>query len=161
MRQAGVLAACGIVSPEVMNKRLHQGHENARYLGEQRNTLDGVSANMDQIRIDMVFRKAAQPNFSSNDFVAFMLERGVKVYGILADVAKERNLFLIGDEVYREFVYGGERLTSIGEFPDIAENAIDIDFVSKRFSACGVARSIKSSGKFAAWCAPSRRVRFT
>ena len=55
----------------------------------------------------------------------------------LADIAKEHNLFLIGDEVYREFVYGGEQLTSIGEFTDIAENAIIIDSVSKRFSACG------------------------
>jgi aspartate aminotransferase len=56
---------------------------------------------------------------------------------LLADIAKEHNLFLIGDEVYREFVYGGEQLTSIGEFTDIAENAIIIDSVSKRFSACG------------------------
>ncbi|MEN6419240.1 MAG: pyridoxal phosphate-dependent aminotransferase [Clostridiaceae bacterium] len=56
---------------------------------------------------------------------------------LLADIAKEHNLFLIGDEVYREFVYGGEPLTSIGEFTDIAENAIIIDSVSKRFSACG------------------------
>lgn len=55
----------------------------------------------------------------------------------LADIAKEHNLFLIGDEVYREFVYGGETLTSIAEFADIAENAIIIDSVSKRFSACG------------------------
>lgn len=56
---------------------------------------------------------------------------------LLADIAREHNLFLIGDEVYREFVYGGERLTSIGEFTDLAENAIIIDSVSKRFSACG------------------------
>lgn len=56
---------------------------------------------------------------------------------LLADIAKEHNLFLIGDEVYREFVYGGEQLTSIGEFTDIAENAIIVDSVSKRFSACG------------------------
>lgn len=56
---------------------------------------------------------------------------------MMADIAKEHNLFLIGDEVYREFVYGGEPLQSIGEFEDIAENAIIIDSVSKRFSACG------------------------
>ncbi len=56
---------------------------------------------------------------------------------LMADIAREHNLFLIGDEVYREFVYGGEKLASIGEFDDIAENAIIIDSVSKRFSACG------------------------
>ena len=56
---------------------------------------------------------------------------------MLADVAKAHNLFVIGDEVYREFVYGGEALGSMLQFPDAAENAIVIDSVSKRFSACG------------------------
>ena len=55
----------------------------------------------------------------------------------IADVAKEHDLFVIGDEVYREFVYGGEKLATIGEFDDISENAVIIDSVSKRFSACG------------------------
>ena len=56
----------------------------------------------------------------------------------LADIAKAHDLFLIGDEVYREFVYDGEvSLDSIAQFEDIAENAIVIDSVSKRFSACG------------------------
>ena len=56
---------------------------------------------------------------------------------LMADIAKEHNLFLIGDEVYREFVYGGERLASMAEFEDVAENVIIVDSVSKRFSACG------------------------
>ena len=56
---------------------------------------------------------------------------------MIVDVAKEHNLFVIGDEVYREFVYGGEKLASLGEFTDAAENVIVIDSVSKRFSACG------------------------
>ena len=56
---------------------------------------------------------------------------------LLADIAKEHDLYIIGDEVYREFVYGGEKLATIGEFEDIEQNAIIIDSVSKRFSACG------------------------
>ena len=56
---------------------------------------------------------------------------------VLADIAKKHNLFIIGDEVYREFVYGGEDLMSVGMFDDIADNAVVIDSVSKRFSACG------------------------
>ena len=56
---------------------------------------------------------------------------------LIADIAKEHDLYVIGDEVYREFVYGGEKLATIGEFDDIAQNAIVIDSVSKRFSACG------------------------
>lgn len=56
---------------------------------------------------------------------------------LVADIAKEHELYLICDEVYREFVYDGEKLTSVASFRDIDENLILIDSVSKRFSACG------------------------
>lgn len=56
---------------------------------------------------------------------------------LLADLAVEHGLFLIGDEVYREFVYGGEPLASFLQLPGAEENVIVIDSVSKRFSACG------------------------
>ena len=56
---------------------------------------------------------------------------------MIVDVAKAHDLFIIGDEAYREFVYGGEPLQSMGMFADAADNVIIIDTVSKRFSACG------------------------
>lgn len=56
---------------------------------------------------------------------------------LMVDIAKEHDLFIIGDEAYREFVYAGEPLQSLGEFADAADNVIVIDTVSKRFSACG------------------------
>ena len=57
---------------------------------------------------------------------------------MMVDVAKEHNLFLIGDEAYREFVYEDNApLRSMGEFEDAADNVVIIDTVSKRFSACG------------------------
>lgn len=57
---------------------------------------------------------------------------------LLADIAKEHDLYLIGDEVYREFIYdGSNRLSTIGSMEDVKENIILIDSVSKRFSACG------------------------
>lgn len=56
---------------------------------------------------------------------------------LIADIAKEHGLFLIADEVYREFIYGDEPLQSMGAFRDLDENLILIDSVSKRFSACG------------------------
>ena len=56
---------------------------------------------------------------------------------MLADLAKEHGLFLIGDEVYREFVYGGEPLQSLLQLEGYEENVVVIDSVSKRFSACG------------------------
>ena len=57
---------------------------------------------------------------------------------MLADVAKENDLFIISDEVYREFCYNDSgKIPSMGHFDDIADNLIIIDSVSKRFSSCG------------------------
>ena len=54
----------------------------------------------------------------------------------LIKIIKKYNLFLIVDEVYREFTYDGISHTSIMEFNEISENAIVIDSVSKRYSMC-------------------------
>ena len=57
---------------------------------------------------------------------------------MIADVAKEHNLFLICDEVYREFCYDDKfGVPCMGRFDDIDDNLVIIDSVSKRFSACG------------------------
>ncbi len=57
---------------------------------------------------------------------------------MIADIAKEHNLFLICDEVYREFCYDDKfGVPTMARYRDIDENLIIIDSVSKRFSACG------------------------
>jgi aspartate aminotransferase len=57
---------------------------------------------------------------------------------MIADVAKEHNLFLISDEVYREFCYDTKfGVPTMGRFDHIDENLVIVDSVSKRFSACG------------------------
>lgn len=56
---------------------------------------------------------------------------------LMADIAREHDLFIIGDEVYREFVYGGEKLMSLLQLEGYEDNVVVIDSVSKRFSACG------------------------
>ncbi len=55
----------------------------------------------------------------------------------LVELAKRRSLFLVVDEVYREFVFEGERATSVLEIPGSEEVAIVVDSVSKRYSSCG------------------------
>ncbi len=55
----------------------------------------------------------------------------------LASLVKKNNLFLIADEVYREFVYDGAEHFSIMNVKGLEENAIMIDSVSKRYSMCG------------------------
>ena len=56
---------------------------------------------------------------------------------LICDIAKENGLYIVADEVYREFVYDGKSMTSFGEFEDVSDNVIIIDSISKRFSACG------------------------
>jgi len=55
----------------------------------------------------------------------------------LAELTKKHDIFLISDEVYREFVYDGDSHTSILSLPDINDRAIVVDSISKRYSACG------------------------
>ncbi len=56
---------------------------------------------------------------------------------LLADICKEYDLFLIADEVYREFVYDGLKYTSALYMEDIKDRVILVDSISKRYSACG------------------------
>ncbi|HUK12475.1 MAG TPA: aminotransferase class I/II-fold pyridoxal phosphate-dependent enzyme, partial [Thermoanaerobaculaceae bacterium] len=55
----------------------------------------------------------------------------------LAAFVKRHDLFLIADEVYKEFTYDGRRHRSVLELPGIEERVIVVDSISKRFSACG------------------------
>jgi aspartate aminotransferase len=55
---------------------------------------------------------------------------------MLAEIAKKKNLFILSDEAYREFVFDG-RHHSMMNFPEIRDRVILLDSVSKRFSACG------------------------
>ncbi|MBN9285011.1 MULTISPECIES: pyridoxal phosphate-dependent aminotransferase [Flavobacterium] len=55
----------------------------------------------------------------------------------LAELVKKHDLFLIADEVYREFTYDGDKHYSVMNIEGLEENAIMIDSVSKRYSMCG------------------------
>jgi aspartate aminotransferase len=56
---------------------------------------------------------------------------------VLADLARQHDLYLIVDEVYREFTYDGTMPRSILSFPGLEAHAVVIDSVSKRYSMCG------------------------
>ncbi|SEF47204.1 aspartate aminotransferase [Caloramator fervidus] len=56
---------------------------------------------------------------------------------LIADIAKEYDLYIIADEVYREFVYDNLEYTSFMHMKDILDRVILVDSISKRYSACG------------------------
>ena len=56
---------------------------------------------------------------------------------MIAEIAKEKDLWIIADEVYREFVYEGLEYTSFGNIKEVEDRVVIIDSVSKRYSACG------------------------
>ena len=56
---------------------------------------------------------------------------------VLRDIALKYDLYLIADEVYREFVYDGKQHHSLMNMEGLENHAVLIDSVSKRYSACG------------------------
>ena len=52
-------------------------------------------------------------------------------------IVKKHDLFLIGDEVYKEFVYDGGTHKSLLEYEEVKDRVIVVDSISKRFSSCG------------------------
>jgi len=55
----------------------------------------------------------------------------------LRDLVKKHDLYLLSDEVYREFCYDGKEYVSVMHLDGIDDNVILLDSISKRYSACG------------------------
>ena len=56
----------------------------------------------------------------------------------IRDIVKKHDLFLFSDEVYREFIYSKEPYISACHLEGIEDNVVLIDYVSKRYSECGI-----------------------
>lgn len=77
---------------------------------------------------------------------------------LMLDVAREHKLFIICDEVYREFVYADGPLVSALQLEGYEDNVVVLDSVSKRFSACGarigmvISRNRELMSQCMKWC---------
>ncbi len=78
MRQAGVLAACGIISLTEMTARLGEDHANARFLAERLAELPGIEVDMDSVQTNMVLLDHSGPGGRDVQWLKGALaERGV------------------------------------------------------------------------------------
>jgi threonine aldolase len=110
MRQAGVLAAAGIIALEKMTKRLHVDHENAAYLADQLSRIPGVNVKANRLDINMVFFEMGPDVISEQKLIDYFLKNGIKISG--PEDGEWR--FVTNVNVTRE----------------------DIDFVLKKFREC-------------------------
>lgn len=79
MRQAGVLAAAGIVSLEEMVPRLAQDHANARRLAEGLATIEGLAVDLAAVETNLVYIKVTRSRLSAPELVARLTAKGLRV----------------------------------------------------------------------------------
>lgn len=77
MRQAGVLAAAGLIALEEGPKRLHEDHANAKYLAEGLAQMPGIKIDLKTVQTNIVIFDVAGTGMVANDIIAKLKERGV------------------------------------------------------------------------------------
>ena len=82
MRQVGILAAAGIIALEKMPLRLHEDHENARYMAQRLSEIPGVEVMRDRLDIDMVFFKMGEDIVPENILIQKLYDKNIKVSGM-------------------------------------------------------------------------------
>ena len=87
MRQAGVLAAAGLIALEEMPKLLHEDHANAKLLAEALAHIDGVVINPETVETNIVIFRVAE-GISAADVVARMKARGVLISAVGPDAIR-------------------------------------------------------------------------
>lgn len=81
LRQAGFLAAAGIVALKEMREGLKKDHENALLMGRELSKIHGVKVRQEDIQINMVFFSIKDTGYDSGKLVSQMLEKGIKING--------------------------------------------------------------------------------
>ncbi len=79
LRQAGFLAAAGIIAIEKMALRLKEDHDNAKYLGAELAKIDGIEVLPDTIQINMVFFDMRDTGLDSEALKRAFFEKGIKI----------------------------------------------------------------------------------
>ncbi|MGL5352994.1 MAG: low-specificity L-threonine aldolase [Clostridium sp.] len=79
LRQAGFLAAAGLVALNDMSKRLHEDHENATILAKELSKLPELIVDVESVEINMVFFKFKDTNINTSNLVEFFKDNCIKI----------------------------------------------------------------------------------
>src|SRR5690348_13776802 len=85
MRQAGVLAAAGLIALEEGPKRLQEDHDNAQFLARQLAEIPGIGIQLDRVQTNIVIYSVQNAGFSASDFLADLANRGVLAVPVHAE----------------------------------------------------------------------------
>jgi threonine aldolase len=77
MRQAGVIAAPGIIALEKMIERLEEDHRNARFLAQRLVKMDGISVELETVQTNIIHIDVSGLGVTSDQFVSKLKEKGV------------------------------------------------------------------------------------
>ena len=80
MRQAGILAAAGIVALENMTERIADDHQNARALAEGISDIKGISIDLDKIQTNIIYFSLDHPKIESSLFLDKMCEKNIHFF---------------------------------------------------------------------------------
>jgi len=111
MRQAGIIAAPGIIALEKMIDRLKEDHDNARILAKALTKIDGISLDLKAVQTNIVFIDVSGLGVNSSRFAEKVAEQGVKVMPI-------------GDTLVRMVTHRGIEREDIEYAIGVIENAV-------------------------------------
>lgn len=101
LRQAGFLAAAGIVSLTQMVDRLQEDHDNAKLLATELAKLPGITVDLNNIHINMVFFKFDSPNVDTDKLVDFFLDHNIKINNVEnGDMRFVTHYWVTKDDIY-------------------------------------------------------------
>jgi threonine aldolase len=82
MRQAGVLAAAGLIALDQMPARLHEDHANAKRIASRLAGIPGISIDLDSVQTNIVIFDIAETGIDSQEFSTRLKERGILANGV-------------------------------------------------------------------------------
>jgi threonine aldolase len=88
MRQAGILAAAGLIALEKMPARLHEDHANAKFLATELSNLPGISIDVTSVQTNIVVADISGTGMSGTELIRRVGEKGLKIGSGFGDMVR-------------------------------------------------------------------------